>query len=195
MDLLTPVTLRSKHATLVPLSIEHCPDLIEAANDGRLWEIWYVSVPSPDNMIKEIDHRIQLHKQGAMLPFTVIDNASNLPIGMTTYCKIDTTNKRCDIGWTWYRKSAQRTAINTECKLMLLTHAFETLSCNAVTLTANQFNLESRRAIERLGARLDGILRNYKIQNGTVCDYYHYSIINSEWTRTKANITHKLNNR
>jgi len=193
MSLLTPVTLRGEHATLVPLSIEHCQALIEAAADGELWNIWYASVPTPTNMAKEIEHRLSLFKQGIMLPFTVIDNITNQPIGMTTYGRIDTSNKRCDIGWTWYRKSAQRTAINTECKLMLLTHAFEILKCIAVTLTANEFNLKSRSAIERLGAKLDGVLRNFKYQNGTICDYYQYSIIDSEWSKIKANLNYRLN--
>ncbi|MBM3857758.1 MAG: GNAT family N-acetyltransferase, partial [Verrucomicrobia bacterium] len=105
----------------------------------------------------------------------------------------DLMNRRCDIGWTWYRKTSQRTAINTECKLMLLTHAFEKLDCIAVTLTANQFNVESRRAIERLGAKLDGILRNLKIMpNGVICDFYQYSIIQSEWAGVKTNLQYKL---
>ncbi|MCE3269347.1 MAG: N-acetyltransferase [Burkholderiales bacterium] len=194
MDLLTPIVLRSRHASLVPLSAKHCRALIEAASDGELWNIWYASVPSPANMAAEIERRLGLHKQGVMLPFTVIDNATNQPIGMTTYGKIDTINNRCDIGWTWYRKSAQKTAINSECKLMLLTHAFETLQCIAVTITANEFNLISRKAIERLGAKLDGILRNFKYQNGVICDYYQYSIINSEWPGVKTNLQYKLEN-
>lgn len=193
MDLLTLVTLRGIHANVVPLSVDHCQGLIEAATDGKLWNIWYASVPTPTNMAKEIEHRLNLHKQGLMLPFTVIDNITGQAIGMTTYNKIDAVNKRCDIGWTWYRKSSQRTAINTECKLMLLTHAFETLQCIAVTITANEFNLRSRRAIERLGAKLDGVFRNFKYQNGIVCDYYQYSIIDNEWPRIKTNLNYKLN--
>ena len=193
MDLLTPVTLQGKHATLVPLNMDHCPVLIEAAKDGELWKIWYASVPSPEKMAAEIEKRLASHRQGVMLPFTVIDNATQQPIGMTTYYNIDLMNRRCGIGWTWYRKSAQRTAINTECKLLLLTHAFEKLDCIALTLSANAFNVESRRAIERLGAKLDGILRNLKIMpNGVICDFYHYSIIKSEWAAIKANLEYKL---
>lgn len=146
MNLLTPVTLKGKHATLVPLTMEHCSVLVNAAKDGELWKLWYTAVPSPENMMQEIERRLALHLQGEMLPFAVIDNATQQPIGMTTYWKIDLMNRRCDVGWTWYRKSSQRTAINTECKLLLLTHAFEKLDCIAVTLTANQFNVESRRA-------------------------------------------------
>ena len=196
MNLLTPITLKGNYATLVPLSMEHCADLAHAVTDGELWKIWYATVPSPEKVAKEIERRFSLHKQGILLPFTVIDNISQKPIGMTTYYKIDTANKRCDIGWTWYSKSFQRTAINTECKLMLLTHAFETLHCIAVTLTANEFNLNSRRAIERLGAKLDGVLRNLRVMaNGVICDYYQYSIINSEWLTVKANLNHLLENR
>ncbi|MBY0545168.1 MAG: GNAT family N-acetyltransferase [Gammaproteobacteria bacterium] len=193
MDLLTPVTLTGAYATLIPLSMTHCSALTEGTKDGELWNLWYATVPSPENMENEIQRRLDLHAQGIMLPFTVIDNATQQPIGMTTYYKVDVLNRRCDIGWTWYRKSAQKTAINTECKLMLLTHAFETLNCIAVTLTANAFNLDSRRAIERLGAKLDGILRNLRImKNGVICDYYQYSIINSEWVAVKANLQYKL---
>lgn len=193
MNLLMPVTLQAKHATLVPLSIEHCSSLIEAAKDGELWNIWYASVPTPEKMATEIDKRLASYHQGTMLPFTVIDNATQRPIGMTTYYNIDLMNRRCGIGWTWYCKSAQRTAVNTECKLLLLTHAFETLDCIAVTFSANAFNVESRRAIERLGAKLDGILRNLKIMpNGVICDFYHYSIIKSEWVAIKANLEYKL---
>lgn len=192
-ELLTPVTLKGSFATLVPLTSEHCQDLIEAASDGELWKLWYATVPTPEKMATEIERRLALHQQGSVLPFTVIDNVTQKPIGMTTYCKIDLVNRRCDIGWTWYRKSAQKTGINTECKLLLLTHAFETLGCIAVTLTANAFNLESRRAIERLGAKLDGILRNYRVMaNGVICDYYHYSITSSEWPAVKINLQHKL---
>jgi RimJ/RimL family protein N-acetyltransferase len=193
MNLLTPVTLQGKHATLVPLSMEHCAALMEATKDGELGKLWYTAVPSPENMVQEIERRLALHMKGEMLPFTVIDNATQQPIGMTTYSRIDLINRRGDIGFTWYRKSFQRTAINTECKMLLLTHAFETLNCIAVTLTANQFNIESRRAIERLGAKLDGILRNLKIMpNGVICDFYQYSIIQSEWAGVKTNLEYRL---
>jgi len=193
MNLLTPVTLEGKRATLAPLSIEHCSALAKAVVDGELWNLWYATVPHPDKMKDEIERRLNLQKQGIMLPFTVIDNVTKEPIGMTTYYKVDTANRRCDIGWTWYRKSFQRTAINTECKLMLLTHAFETLQCIAVTLTANAYNQNSRGAIERLGAKLDGILRNLRIMpNGVICDFYQYSIIDSEWLAVKTNLLERL---
>lgn len=167
--------------------------MIEAVKDGELWKLWYTPVPTPEKMAAEIERRLALHQQGQMLPFTVIDNVTQQPIGMTTYSRIDVVNRRCDIGFTWYRKSAQRTAINTECKLMLLTYAFEKLDCIAVTFTANKFNVESRKAIERLGAKLDGILRNLKIMpNGVICDFYQYSIIPGEWPGVKTSLEYKL---
>lgn len=194
MDLLTPITLSGKNITLIPLNLDHHDDLVDAASDGELWKLWYASVPDPHEMKTEIERRFNLHQQGILLPFTVINNQTKKAIGMTTYYKIDNINKRCDIGWTWYSKSNQKTSVNTEAKLLLLTHAFEKLNCIAVTLTANQYNLDSRRAIERLGAKLDGILRNLRVmRNGVICDYYQYSIINNEWATVKANLTDKLN--
>jgi RimJ/RimL family protein N-acetyltransferase len=192
MNLLTPVTLTGNAATLVPLAPEHCADLITAIQDGELWKIWYLKVPTPETMASEIHRRLDLQQQGTLLPFTVICNATHKPVGMTTYYQVDLANRRCDIG-SWYRKSCHKTAINTECKLMLLCHAFETLNCIAVTFNTNAYNMESRRAIERLGAKLDGILRNHSIMpNGIICDFYHYSIIHSEWPAVKANLLHKL---
>lgn len=194
MNLLTPTTLQGKYATLVPLSKEHAPALVEAAQDGELWKIWYASVPSPEEMVSDVERRLTWHQEGKMLPFTVIDNKTEQPIGMTSFWRVDLRNRRCDLGWTWYRKSAQRTVVNTECKLLLLTHAFEKLDGIAVILKANQFNLESRKAIERLGAKLDGVLRNFKIMpNGMICDFYEYSIIASEWPRVKKHLEYKLN--
>lgn len=190
----TPLTLRGEHISLIPLAIEHCENLIAAAKDGELWKLWYATVPSPEDMLTEIKHRLDMQIKGSMLPFTVIDNRTQLPIGMTTYMDVMPHNKRLEIGWTWYRKSAQKTAVNTECKLMLLTHAFEILGCNVVKFGANFFNHDSRRAIERLGAKFDGILRSHRIMpNGTVCDFCTYSIIKSEWPVVKVNLEVKLN--
>lgn len=194
MNWLTPITLRGKYATLIPLKSEHCTHLIEATKDGELWKLWYATVPSPEGMANEIKHRLDSQNKGTLLPFTVIDNATELPIGMTTYMDIFPTNRRLEIGWTWYRKSMQRTAVNTECKLMLLTYAFETLQCNVVRLSANFFNHNSRCAIERLGAKLDGILRNHRIMpNGVVCDFCTYSILANEWISVKVNLESRLN--
>lgn len=193
MPWITPITLQGKHVTLIPLAMEHCTNLIEAAKDGELWKLWYATVPSPDGMADEIKRRLDLQQNGTMLPFTVMDNVTGRPVGMTTYMDIVPINKRLEIGWTWYRKSVQKTAANTECKLMLLTHAFETLQCVVVKCSANFFNHNSRRAIERLGAKLDGVLRNNRIMpNGQIVDSCVYSIINSEWPTVKANLLWKL---
>ena len=184
-----PVTLQGTLATLEPLAQSHYDDLVEAARDGELWKLWYTTVPTPEKMHEEIERRLKLQAQGSMLPFTVIDNASGKAVGMTTYMNIDAVNKRVEIGSTWYRKAVQRSGINTQCKILLLTHAFETLGCIAVEFRTNFFNQQSRRAIERLGAKLDGILRSHvRMPNGTLRDSCVYSIIAGEWPAVKAHL-------
>jgi N-acetyltransferase len=185
-----PVTLRSERVNLEPLDQRHCDDLIEAVKDGALWTLWYTSVPPPEGMQAEIERRLALQVAGSMLPFTVVDNRAGRAVGMTTYMNVDAKNRHVEIGSTWYRKSVQRTALNTQCKLMLLTHAFETLDCIAVEFRTHAFNHQSRSAIERLGAKLDGVLRSHQIaSNGTLRDTYVYSIIASEWPTVKAHLT------
>jgi N-acetyltransferase len=189
MPWLQPVTLRSERVNLEPLDQRHCNDLVEAAKDGALWTLWYTSVPSPEGMQADIERRLALQAAGTMLPFTVVDNTTGRAVGMTTYMNVDANNRHVEIGSTWYRKSVQRTALNTRCKLMLLTHAFETLDCIAVEFRTHAFNHQSRRAIERLGAKLDGVLRSHQFaSNGTLRDTYVYSIIASEWPTVKANL-------
>lgn len=189
-----PITLRGAHAILEPLSRDHHDDLVEATKDGELWKLWYTVVPPPEKMMAEIDRRMERQLQGLMLPFAVRDTQSSKVVGMTSYWNVDEQHRRVEIGGTWYRESMQRTAINTECKLLLLTHAFETLGCICVELRTHFFNHTSRRAIERLGARLDGILRNNQIlPNGTYRDSCVYSIIVSEWPVVKTNLTWKMN--
>jgi RimJ/RimL family protein N-acetyltransferase len=187
------VTLKGEHATLVPLSPGHCADLAEAVKDGELWTLWYTFIPPPDKMAANIEERLAKRAAGSMSPFTVIDNTSGRPVGMTTYMNLDAANRRVEIGSTWYRKAVQRTAINTECKLMLLTHAFETLDCIAVEFRTHVLNHQSRRAIERLGSKLDGILRNHtRMPNGTLRDTCVYSILPGEWPAVKANLEARL---
>jgi N-acetyltransferase len=193
MPWLAPVTLQSQRLNLEPLAQRHCEDLVEAVKDGALWTLWYTSVPSPDTMQAEIERRLALQVAGSMLPFAVIDNTTGRAVGMTTYMNVDAKNRHVEIGSTWYRKSVQRTALNTQCKLMLLTHAFEALDCIAVEFRTHAFNHQSRTAIERLGAKLDGVLRNHQIaSNGTLRDTYVYSIIASEWPTVKANLTWQI---
>jgi RimJ/RimL family protein N-acetyltransferase len=193
MPWLDPVTLRGTHATLVPLSHDHHDDLVEAVKDGELWTLWYTLVAEPAKMRAEIDRRLDLAAQGSMLPFTVIDNASGRPVGMTTYLNADAANRRLEIGATWYRRSVQRSAVNTQCKLMLLAHAFDALNCIAVEFRTHVLNHQSRRGIERLGARLDGILRNHMtMPNGTLRDTCVYSIIVGEWPMVRAHLEFQL---
>jgi len=181
MPWLEPVSLAGTHVRLEPLSQAHRPGLIEAVKDGQLWKLWYTAIPAPEGMDKEIERRLALQSAGSMLPFTVFDPEGRVA-GMTTYMNVDAGNRRVEIGSTWYARRVQRTPLNTEAKLLLLTHAFERLDCIAVEFRTHFFNRPSRRAIERLGAKLDGILRSHQIGvNGTLRDTAVYSIIASEW--------------
>ncbi|MBL4876334.1 MAG: GNAT family N-acetyltransferase [Cohaesibacteraceae bacterium] len=185
-----PFSVHGNFVSVVPLSQEHHDDLAEATADGDLHKLWYTTVPDGEGMAAEIDRRLAL---ASMLPFTIIDNSTGKAVGMTTYMNVDAANKRLEIGSTWYRKSVQRTPINTECKLLLLEYAFENLNCICVEFRTHFVNMQSRRAIERLGAKFDGILRSTMIMaNGTIRDTAVYSIIACEWTTVKANLTWKL---
>ncbi len=190
-----PVTLRGQHARLEPLTHDHRLGLIEAVQDGELSKLWYTAVPTPEGMAKEIDRRLTLQAAGSMLPFTVFDSAGKI-VGMTTYMNIDAANRRVEIGSTWYGKSAQRGPLNTQCKLLLLRHAFEMLNCIAVEFRTHFFNHQSRRAIERLGAKQDGILRSHQIApNGTLRDTVVYSITAAEWPTVQAHLEFQLNDK
>ncbi|MGI9422592.1 MAG: GNAT family N-acetyltransferase, partial [Hyphomicrobiaceae bacterium] len=162
------IELHGDIVSVVPLTRDHCASLKEAAADGDLHRLWYTSVPAPEAMTDDIEKRLSMRESGFMLPFSVIDRGFGKPIGMTTYLNIDEANRRLEIGATWYRQSVQRSGLNTECKFLLLQHAFETLDCIAVEFRTHFMNRQSRRAIERLGAKLDGVLRNHTIMpNGT----------------------------
>ncbi len=193
MPWLEPVSLGGPYAQLKPLSQDHCDGLTEAVKDGELWKLWYTFIPKPEDMRKEIDRRLGLLAAGSMLPWTVFD-ADGQIAGMTTYMNVDTPNRRVEIGSTWYARRVQRSALNTQCKLLLLTHAFEKLDCIAVEFRTHFFNHQSRRGIERLGAKQDGILRNHQTApNGTLRDTVVYSIIAGEWPTVKAHLTYQLN--
>ena len=192
MSFLTPVTLKGRHATLAPLSTDHLAGLQDAARDGELWQLWYTAVPSPEGMAAEIERRLGLLAKDTMLPFTVLD-ADGRIAGMTTYMNVDGAHRRVEIGSTWYAQRVQRSALNTECKLMLLTHAFDTLNCIAVEFRTHRLNTQSRRAIERLGAQLDGMLRSHQISpNGSLRDTAVYSIIAAEWPTVRAHLQFQL---
>ena len=190
------ITLAGTHTKLVPLSLVHATELCEAARDGELWKLWYTSVPHPDGMAAEIERRLSLQAKGSMLPFAVFDTrgtTSPKAVGMSTFMNIDAINKRLEIGSTWYAQSVQRSAINTECKLLLLTHAFEELECIAVEFRTHRLNTQSRRAIERLGAQLDGILRAHsRMPDGSLRDTAVYSITSAEWPAVKTHLSWQL---
>jgi RimJ/RimL family protein N-acetyltransferase len=192
MPFLEPVTLKGRHATLVPLSQDHHDDLVAAVKDGALWNLWYTFIPKPDNMKAEIARRLALQEKGTMLPFAILDTGGKA-VGMTTFMDADAANRRVEIGSTWYRMAVQRTAMNTECKLMLLTHAFERMACIAVEFRTHFLNRQSRSGIERLGAKLDGILRSHRIMpDGTLRDTVVYSIVASEWPTVKIHLSWQL---
>ena len=197
-----PITFVGLHVRLEPLAQSHHDDLVEAVCDGELWDHWYTSIPTPEGMRAEIDRRLGLQASGSMLPFAVMAHGEGplegKAVGMTTYMNIDRAHRRLEIGSTWYRRSVQRTAINTECKRLLLTHAFDALDCIAVEFRTHFFNHQSRRGIERLGAKLDGVLRNHQVNThpaatGSLRDTCVYSIIASEWPSVKAHLDHQLN--
>ena len=187
-----PIEFHGSHAALVPLSLDHHDDLVQAVQDGQLWQLWYTFIPRPEGMRQEIERRLALQQQGSMLPFAVL-NASGQAVGMTTYMNIDAQHHRLEIGSTWYRQGVHRTPLNTECKLMLLRHAFDTLGCHAVEFRTHWFNQASRRAIERLGAKLDGVLRSHQIApNGSLRDTCVYSIVAHEWPAVQAHLSFQL---
>jgi len=188
----SPVTLTGTHATLAPLTAAHADDLAEASAEGDLWKTWYTAVPKPDAVAAEIGRRLDLQAKGSMLPFAVL-TPDGKAVGMTTYMNVDAVHKRIEIGSTWYRKAVQRTGLNTECKLMLLTHAFEKLDCIAVEFRTHFLNRQSRTAIERLGARLDGVLRAHqRTADGALRDTAVYSILPHEWPAVKNGLIFRL---
>ena len=188
-----PLVLQGLHARLEPLRADHASALSEAVQDGQLWKLWFTTIPTPAGMADEVQRRLDLQTSGSMLPFVVFSVTDGRLAGMTTYMNIDRKNRRLEIGSTWYRQSQQRTALNTECKRMLLGHAFEQLHCIAVEFRTHWHNTASRRGIERLGAKLDGVLRNHQVlPNGSLRDTCVYSITDSEWPAVRAHLDHGL---
>jgi RimJ/RimL family protein N-acetyltransferase len=191
----SPIELAGTHARLVPLSHDHLEGLREAVSDGELWRLWFTSVPTPEAMGEEIERRLELQTQGSMLPWTVLDGTGRI-VGMTTYMNIAAEHRHVEIGSTWYALRAQRTALNTQCKRLLLAHAFEGLDCIAVEFRTHRLNARSRSAIERLGAQLDGILRSHQIaRDGTLRDTAVYSITAAEWPAVMLRLDRFLEDR
>jgi RimJ/RimL family protein N-acetyltransferase len=190
---LQPVILAGDLVVLEPLRADHVGDLVTAASDGRLWELWYTSVPTPEGMAAEVAARLAAFDAGTMLPFTVRRADTRAVVGMTSYCNVDAAAPRLEIGYTGTARSAQRTGVNTESKLLLLAHAFETLGCIAVEFRTHWHNVQSRTAIARLGARQDGVLRNHRrLPDGSLRDTVVFSIIESEWPAVRTGLRHRL---
>jgi RimJ/RimL family protein N-acetyltransferase len=190
---LEPVTLTGDVVTLEPLAPAHASALATAASDGRLWELWYTSVPTREGMAADIEAKLALRDAGAMLPFTVRRNDTGAVVGMTTYCNIDAGTPRLEIGHTWTAASAQRTGVNTDSKLLLLGHAFEVLGCLAVEFRTHWHNTQSRTAIAALGAKQDGVLRNHRRQpDGSLRDTVVFSITDAEWPAVRNRLQHRL---
>lgn len=189
----SPVSLEGRRVRLEPLERRHEQELIDASKDGELWRLWYTNVPEPSRMLPDIEKRLRALDGGQMLPFVIIDKASSTVVGMTNYLNIDLVNIRVEIGGTWHAGRVQRSPINTEAKFLLLSHAFEMLECIAVEFRTHFMNHSSRRAIERLGAKLDGVLRsNQRARDGTLRDTCVYSIIASEWPAVRSHLRWQL---
>nr|WP_262909002.1 GNAT family protein [Leeuwenhoekiella parthenopeia] len=175
------------------MSPEHRDDLVEAATDGKLWELWYTSVPDASKIDDYINLALDEQSKGLAKPFTVVDAKTGKIIGSTRFCKLQPQHRRLEIGYTWYAKRYQRTSVNTHCKLLLLQYAFENLDCIAVQFMTDWFNLKSREAIARLGARQDGILRHHRLnKDGSYRDSVVFSITNTEWSGVQKNLLLKL---
>ncbi len=189
MNPVQPTTLSDEHVRLEPLEMRHLPGLLAAAADGELWNLRFTSVPSPLDTPGYIEQALAQQAKGSRLPFAVLDVASGQILGSTSYHDIVPEIERLEIGYTWYSKSAQRTHVNTGAKLLLMTHAFEALGAMLVGFRTDSFNFASQRAIERLGAKRDGVLRHHHLRrDGTVRDTVMYSVTAGEWPEVKAHL-------
>ena len=193
MAFVEPVTLAARGIKLVPLALSHESGLRAAAADGALWQVRVTSVPEPAQTRSYIENALAMREAGNRFAFCVLDDATGTVLGCTSYHDIVPAIKRVEIGWTWYSKSSQRTHVNTTCKLLMLTHAFETLGCQVVGWRTDNFNFASQAAIERLGARKDGVLRGHALRrDGTIRDTVMYSLRSGEWPEVKAQLLYLL---
>ena len=194
MAFVEPVTLADRGVELRPMALEHEAGLLAAAADGALWNIRVTSGPEPEHTRKYIEAALAQRAAGNRFPFVAVDAATGKVIGSSSYHDIVPALKRVEIGWTWYAKSVQRSHVNTTCKLLLMTHAFETLGCHVVGWRTDNFNFASQAAIERLGAKKDGVLRGHALRrDGTIRDTVMYSLRSGEWLEVKAQLLHSLN--
>jgi RimJ/RimL family protein N-acetyltransferase len=193
MITVSPIELQGQGVRLEPLEPRHEPELAKAAADGALWELWYTAVPAPAETKAYIETALAAQREGRMLPWVVRHLASGAVVGSTRFHDIAANIDRVEIGYTWYAKSLQRTFVNTSCKLLLLTHAFEQLGCKVVGLRTDKFNFTSQRAIEALGAKKDGVVRHFGTRrDGSARDVVMFSIIASEWPEVKLHLTRRL---
>jgi len=189
MAFVEPVVLRDRGITLAPLGLEHEEGLRAAARDGELWRLRITSVPEPEQVRRYIDDALQMREDGHRFAFAVLDDATGTVLGSSSFHDILPTVKRVEIGYTWYRKSSQRTHVNTTCKLLLMGHAFDTLGCHVVGWRTDNFNFASQAAIERLGARKDGVIRGHGLRrDGSIRDTVMYSMRSGEWPETRAQL-------
>lgn len=193
MNPITPIPLRDDRVRLEPLETRHLPGLLAAAADGELWNLRVTSVPSPEDTLGYIERALKQQADGNRVPFAVIDVAGGRVLGSTSYHDIDLAVDRLEIGYTWYASSVQRTHVNTSAKALLMTHAFEVLGARLVGFRTDSFNFASQRAIERLGAKRDGVLRHHALRrDGTVRDTVMYSVTAGEWPEVKAHLAWQL---
>ncbi len=192
MAYVEPIALTGLHVVLEPLALSHLAGLQAACADGALWKLWYTSVPEPEKMAENIAFRLGKQREGSMVPLVVKRAEDGRVVGATTFCNIVAEQRRVEIGYTWYAQSAQRSALNTEAKLLMLTHAFEQVQCVAVEFRTHWMNQQSRAAIERLGAKLDGVLRSHIGRHGELRDTCVYSILATEWPTVKLHLQQRL---
>lgn len=194
MAFVEPVTLSDRGIQIVPLDLSHEAGLRAAAADGELWNIRVTSVPEPEQTRKYIEDALAMRQAGNRFAFAIIEEATGKVLGSSSYHDILPTVKRVEIGYTWYAKSVQRSHVNSTCKLLLMTHAFETLGCHVVGWRTDNFNFASQAAIERLGAKKDGVIRGHGLRrDGTIRDTVMYSLRSGEWPEAKAQLLYSLN--
>jgi RimJ/RimL family protein N-acetyltransferase len=193
MAFVEPVTLEERGVRLVPLTLEHEDGLRAAAADGELWTLRVTSVPEPEHTRAYIENALSQRDAGQRFAFAVLDAASGTVLGCTSYHDILPSVQRLEIGWTWYARRCQRTHVNTVCKLLLLRHAFDTLRCQVVGWRTDNFNFASQQAIERLGAKKDGVIRGHALRrDGTIRDTVMYSLRSGEWPEVRAQLLYLL---
>jgi len=193
MSFVQPVVMRDRNVRLEPLGLEHAPGLADAAADGALWKLRITSVPEPQDTRAYIETALEGRAQGHRFAFAVLDDASGQVLGSTSFHDILPAVRRVEIGWTWYRQSVQRSHVNTTCKLLMMGHAFDQLGCNVVGWRTDNFNFASQRAIERLGARKDGVIRGHALRrDGTIRDTVMYSMRAGEWPEARAQLLYLL---